>query len=81
MSVVSVQAHCGLRLGTVACICMPQSDAALHAHRCWLLQAYRNMLGRFLEASGRGLWSADAQTLEQLKVQYGDIEDELEGAQ
>ena len=37
------------------------------------------MLRRFLEASGRGLWDADADTLEQLKAQYGDIEDELEG--
>lgn len=45
------------------------------------MQAYRNMLRRFLEASGRGLWNADAETLEQLKAQYGDIEDELEGVQ
>ena len=39
----------------------------------------RTMVGRLLEASGRGLWSADPATLERLQQAYADLEDRLEG--
>ncbi len=42
-------------------------------------QAMRNIVGRLLEANGRGMWKADDDTLEQLKEMYADIEDRLEG--
>lgn len=42
-------------------------------------QAMKNIVGRLLEASGRGLWKADAQTLDQLRELYADLEDRLEG--
>ena len=42
-------------------------------------QAMRNIVGRLLEANGRGLWQADDETLEQLKEMYADLEDRLEG--
>lgn len=34
---------------------------------------------RLLEAEGRGLWAADAATIEQLRAIYADLEDRLEG--
>ena len=34
-----------------------------------------------LEAAGRGMWNADAATLQQLKSMYSELEDELEGVQ
>ena len=37
------------------------------------------MLRRMLEAAGRGMWNADAQTLRQLQQMYADMDDELEG--
>ncbi len=42
-------------------------------------QAMRNIVGRLLEANGRGLWHADAETINQLKDLYADLEDRLEG--
>ncbi len=42
-------------------------------------QAMRNIVGRLLEASGRGLWKADDDTVDQLKALYADLEDRLEG--
>lgn len=42
-------------------------------------QAMRNIVGRLLEANGRGLWQADDDTIEQLKEMYADLEDRLEG--
>jgi len=42
-------------------------------------QAVRNAVGRLLEANGRGMWKADAATLEQLQGMYAEIEDRLEG--
>ena len=42
-------------------------------------QAMGNLLRRMLEASGRGMWQADARTLDQLKQMYGDLQDKLEG--
>ncbi len=37
------------------------------------------MLRRMLEAAGRGMWKADAQTLRKLREMYADMDDELEG--
>jgi len=42
-------------------------------------QALRNAVGRLIEANGRGMWQADAATLERLQGLYADIEDRLEG--
>jgi magnesium chelatase subunit H len=42
-------------------------------------QAVRNAVGRLIEANGRGLWQADAATLERLQAMHIDIEDRLEG--
>ncbi|MDW8292106.1 MAG: magnesium chelatase subunit H [Anaerolineae bacterium] len=42
-------------------------------------QAMRNIVGRLLEANGRGLWQADEETIAQLREIYADLEDRLEG--
>lgn len=42
-------------------------------------QAMRNIVGRLLEANGRGLWKADDEIIDQLKEIYADLEDRLEG--
>jgi magnesium chelatase subunit H len=42
-------------------------------------QAMRNIVGRLLEANGRGMWAADDDTIDQLKEMYADLEDRLEG--
>jgi magnesium chelatase subunit H len=42
-------------------------------------QAMRNIVGRLLEASGRGMWKADDDIIDQLKEMYADLEDRLEG--
>jgi len=42
-------------------------------------QAFQNVVRRFLEASGRGMWDADESTLEKLRALYGELDDELEG--
>ena len=42
-------------------------------------QAFSNTLKRMLEAAGRGLWQADAATLDKLQSMYAEIGDELEG--
>jgi magnesium chelatase subunit H len=42
-------------------------------------QAARNVIGRLIEAHGRGMWQADPATLERLQGLYADIEDRLEG--
>lgn len=44
-------------------------------------QAFGNVLRRMLEAAGRGMWNADAATLEQLQRMYAELDDELEGIQ
>jgi magnesium chelatase subunit H len=38
-----------------------------------------SMIGRLLEASGRGLWNADQSVVNQLKEIFADLEDRLEG--
>ena len=42
-------------------------------------QAFANTLRRMLEAAGRGIWEADAETLERLQEMYREMDDELEG--
>ncbi|MDW8464816.1 MAG: cobaltochelatase subunit CobN [Chloroherpetonaceae bacterium] len=42
-------------------------------------QAMKNIVSRLLEASGRGLWQADTETLNKLRELYADLEDRLEG--
>jgi magnesium chelatase subunit H len=42
-------------------------------------EAFRNILGRMLEASGRGLWQADKDKLEKLRQLYELSDEELEG--
>jgi magnesium chelatase subunit H len=39
----------------------------------------RNLIGRMLEAQGRGFWQADDETLARLRELGHDLEDELEG--
>ncbi len=42
-------------------------------------QAMRNIVGRLLEANGRGLWQADGAMIDQLRDLFADLEDRLEG--
>ncbi|MBK1986319.1 magnesium chelatase subunit H [Sphaerospermopsis aphanizomenoides BCCUSP55] len=42
-------------------------------------EAFRNIVGRMLEASGRGLWNADGNRLEKLRQLYELSDEELEG--
>lgn len=39
----------------------------------------RTLVGRLLEASGRGLWKAEQSVLEKLQDAFGKLEDQLEG--
>lgn len=41
-------------------------------------EAYRNIVKRMLEASGRGMWKVSAEMQAKLQEEYGDIGDELE---
>jgi magnesium chelatase subunit H len=42
-------------------------------------EAFRNIIGRTLEAHGRGFWDADEEKLQKLRELYELTEDELEG--
>ncbi|MDJ0509406.1 MAG: magnesium chelatase subunit H [Crocosphaera sp.] len=42
-------------------------------------EAFRNIVGRMIEANGRGFWDADEETLEKLRNLYDLTEEELEG--
>jgi len=42
-------------------------------------QAIRNIVGRMLEAHGRGMWKADESMINELQEIYADLEDRLEG--
>ncbi len=42
-------------------------------------EAFRNIVGRAIEAHGRGFWDADEEKLEKLRELYQSAEDELEG--
>ncbi|MGY6554695.1 MAG: cobaltochelatase subunit CobN, partial [Wenzhouxiangella sp.] len=41
-------------------------------------KAMRNIVGRMLEANGRGLWEGDPAMIEQLQEIYADLEDRIE---
>jgi magnesium chelatase subunit H len=42
-------------------------------------QAIKNIVGRMLEAHGRGMWKADDSMISELQEIYADLEDRLEG--
>ncbi len=42
-------------------------------------EAFRNIIGRMLEAHGRGFWNAEPDKLEKLQALYALTEDEIEG--
>ncbi|MBV5328385.1 MAG: magnesium chelatase subunit H [Chlorobium sp.] len=42
-------------------------------------QAIKNIVGRMLEAHGRGMWKADQDIISELQEIYADLEDRLEG--
>ncbi|MGI2908072.1 magnesium chelatase subunit H [Tolypothrix sp. VBCCA 56010] len=42
-------------------------------------EAFRNIIGRMLEASGRGFWNADTEKLDKLRQLYDLTDEELEG--
>ncbi|MGK7943727.1 MAG: magnesium chelatase subunit H [Microcystaceae cyanobacterium] len=42
-------------------------------------EAFRNIVGRMLEAHGRGFWDADEEKLEKLRELYDLADDEIEG--
>merc|ERR1719171_3233758 len=42
-------------------------------------EAFRNVLRRFIEANGRGLWEADDALMDKLKAMYQDMDDQIEG--
>ena len=45
----------------------------------WRAQAFSNTLKRMLEAAGRGMWKADAATLERLQGMFAEVGDQLAG--
>ncbi len=42
-------------------------------------QAIKNIVGRMLEAHGRGMWKAEQNMIDELQEIYADLEDRLEG--
>jgi magnesium chelatase subunit H len=42
-------------------------------------QAFSNVLRRCLEAAGRGIWKPDQEVLEELRRQFAEMDEELEG--
>jgi magnesium chelatase subunit H len=42
-------------------------------------EAFRNIVGRMIEANGRGFWHPDEEKLQKLRELYSQTEDELEG--
>ncbi|NEU75904.1 magnesium chelatase subunit H [Hassallia byssoidea VB512170] len=42
-------------------------------------EAFRNIIGRMLEASGRGFWNADTEKLDKLRQLYDLTDEEIEG--
>lgn len=43
-------------------------------------EAFRNVVARMLEAAGRGMWDAPADTLQKLQEVYSDLDEQLEKA-
>jgi magnesium chelatase subunit H len=54
-------------------------EAMLERLRSLNPHSTRTMVGRLLEASGRGLWKAEQSVLERLQEAFGQLEDQLEG--
>ena len=54
-------------------------EAMLERLRSLNPHSARTLVGRLLEASGRGFWSADQSVLERLQDVLGNLEDRLEG--
>jgi magnesium chelatase subunit H len=54
-------------------------DAMLERLKALNLDSTRSMVGRLLEAAGRGIWAADEKVLERLRGAFEDIEDRIEG--
>lgn len=54
-------------------------EAMLERLRSLNPHSARTLVGRLLEASGRGFWSVDEATLGRLQDAFGSLEDELEG--
>ena len=42
-------------------------------------EAFRNIIKRMLEATGRGMWSPSEEVLQKLQELYDEAEDEVEG--
>ena len=42
-------------------------------------EAFRNIVGRMIEANGRGLWQTEEETLEKLQRLYDIADETLEG--
>jgi magnesium chelatase subunit H len=42
-------------------------------------EAFRNIVGRMLEANGRGFWQPDEEKLQKLRELYELTDEELEG--
>lgn len=54
-------------------------DAMLERLRALNPHSARTMVGRLLEAAGRGFWSAEQSVLDKLRDVFAGLEDELEG--
>lgn len=54
-------------------------EAMLERLRSLNPHSARNLVGRLLEAAGRGLWEAEGEVVERLREVFGNLEDELEG--
>lgn len=54
-------------------------EAMLERLRTLNPHSTRTMVGRLLEAAGRGLWKAEQSVLEKLQEAFGKLEDQLEG--
>ncbi len=44
-------------------------------------EAFRNIVGRLIEATGRGIWTPEGDTIDKLQALYEQAEDTLEGVQ
>ncbi|HEY0320079.1 MAG TPA: cobaltochelatase subunit CobN [Pyrinomonadaceae bacterium] len=54
-------------------------DAMLERLRHLNPHSARSLVGRLLEAEGRGFWKAEQEMLDRLREIFGDLEDQLEG--
>ena len=54
-------------------------EAMLERLRSLNPHSARNLVGRLLEATGRGFWEAEGEVVERLREVFGNLEDELEG--